>query len=194
MPAGRFGRRVFLHGSGLAVGSGILLGACGSSDDTKTTPDASSTPSGSATQSDIALLNSSLDLENRAIAAYAAGAERLTGRLRSTAQRFEEHERDHASALTRAVEELGGTPNQPKDAGEYGFPEFEDSDAVLEFAVGVENTSVAWYLDALPKLSSPELRGRAASIITVEAEQLAVLLGALGKPQVPEAFVLGRKT
>jgi len=51
--------------------------------------------------------------------------------------------------------------------------------------------AIAAYLDALPKLSSPDLRATAAAIVTTEAEHVSVLLGALGRPPVPTAFVTG---
>ena len=51
----------------------------------------------------------------------------------------------------------------------------------------------AAYLDALPRLSSHDLRATAASIVTTEAEHASVLLGALGRPQVPTAFVVGKR-
>ena len=57
----------------------------------------------------------------------------------------------------------------------------------------IENRAIAAYLDALPKLSSPDLRATVASIVTTEAEHASVLLGALGRPQVPSAFVVGRR-
>ena len=195
MPAGRFARRTFLHGSGLAVGSGILLGACGSGDkpDSKTTTQPTTTLGGSATEGDIALLNSTLDVENRGIAAYTVLTERLSGRARATAERFGEQEREHARRITEAIEDLGGTPNAAKEPGDHGFPDLDDQEAALEFAVAVENDAIAWYIDAVPKYSTPDMRATAASIVTVEAEQLTVLLGLQDRPQVVEAFVLGRR-
>jgi hypothetical protein len=62
----------------------------------------------------------------------------------------------------------------------------------MRFAVDLENTVVAAYIDALPKLSKADLRSTAAAIVTCEAEHIAVLLGALGQPQAPAAFVVGR--
>lgn len=44
----------------------------------------------------------------------------------------------------------------------------------------------------MPKLSDGRLRGTAAAILTNEAEHVSVLLGAMGRPPVPAAFVTGR--
>jgi rubrerythrin len=63
---------------------------------------------------------------------------------------------------------------------------------VLKFAVDLENTAIAAYIDALPKLGKGDLRATAAAIVSNEAEHVAVLLGALGREQVPGAFVFGK--
>ena len=63
---------------------------------------------------------------------------------------------------------------------------------MLRFAVDLENTAIAAYIDALPKLGKGDLRATAAAIIANEAEHVAVLLGALGMEQVPGAFVFGK--
>jgi Ferritin-like domain len=55
-------------------------------------------------------------------------------------------------------------------------------------------TSLAAYVDAIPKLSNPTLRQTAAAINTNEAEHISVLLGALGKPPVPDAYATGGKS
>lgn len=189
-------RRVFLRTSGLLVAGGALA-ACGSSGNgtQTTTTDQTTTLGGSAVEGDIALLNSTLDLELEAVEAYTAARAALSGRWRLDMSRFAEHEREHADAIGKAIDAIGGKPNTAKD--DYEFPALESAEAaeaVLEFLVGVENNAIAWYIDALPKFSTPELRGVAASIATVEAEQLTVLLGMQDRPQVTEAFMLGRKT
>ena len=62
---------------------------------------------------------------------------------------------------------------------------------MLRLTSQMENRVIAAYLDALPKLTSGEIRARAASILASEAEHLSVIQGALGRPQVPTAFVVG---
>lgn len=187
-------RRIFFHRSGVALagGSAVFLAACG--DDNKDGASTVSTPTGgNAAQGDIEVLNSALDLENMAVAAYTAGAALLKGKVLAAGKLFAEQEQEHADGLTQAIKDLGGTPNKAKKVDEYGFPSLGSQEDVLNFALDIENTAVAAYIDALPKLSSPELRGTAAAIVTNEAEHISVLLGALGKPQAPDAFVVGRK-
>jgi rubrerythrin len=176
-------RRRFFHGAGVATagGSTAFLAACGGG---------SGKPKNqTATDADTAILNSALDLENTAIAAYTAGAPLLKGELLKLGREFLRQEKEHADALSSAVTQLGGHPSRPKSA--YDFPRVRTQRDVLLLANMIEHEAIAAYLDALPKLSSPDLRATAASIVTNEAEHASVLLGALGRPQVPTAFVSG---
>ncbi len=179
-------RRRFFHTSGvsIAAGSAVFLSACG--DDTKTAvvgPDESD-------EADVEILNSALDLELMAVAAYKLGAAKLAGDALAIGKLFLEQEQEHADGLMAAIEDAGGTPNRAKSS--YDFPSFGSQTDVLRFAVDLENTAIAAYIDALPKLGEGDLRATAAAIIANEAEHVAVLLGALGEEQVPEAFVVGR--
>ena len=88
----------------------------------------------------------------------------------------------------------GGTPVEPKPAAEYDLPRSRSRSQALRFAVDLENTSVAAYLDALPKLTDPALRAMAAATLTVEAEHMSVLLGELGEPRIPRALVTGEES
>ncbi len=176
-------RRRFFHAAGVATagGSAAFLAACGGSGKAKNE---------TAAAADIAILNSAIDLENTAIAAYTAGAPLLKGEVLKLGREFLSQEKEHANALSTAVTQLGGHPSRPKAA--YDFPRVRTQRDVLLLANTIEHEAIAAYLDALPKLSSPDLRATAASIVTNEAEHVSVLLGALGRPQVPTAFVSGR--
>ncbi len=178
-------RRFFqLSGVSVAAGSAVFLSACG--DDTKNPvlgPDESD-------EADVELLNSALDLELMAVAAYKTGAAQLKGDLLAIGKRFLEHEQEHADGLMSAIKDAGGTPNRAKQS--YDFPELSSETDVLRFALDLENTAIAAYIDALPKLGEGDLRATATAIVANEAEHVAVLLGALGEQQVPDAFVVGK--
>jgi rubrerythrin len=172
-------RRRFLCGSGVAVGAGsaAVLAACGEGG--KKEPAA-----------DVDILNSAIDLEHMSIAAYTAGAPLLMGELLTLARQFLGHEKEHANELSQIVLDAGGRPNKPKPR--YDFDKFSSQQDVLRLLAMIENVAIAAYIDALPKLSSGDLRATAASIVTDEAEHLSVALGSLGQPQVPSAFVVGK--
>ena len=180
-------RRRFFRMSGVSVagGSAVFLAACG--DDTKST-----TPQGpdESDEADVEILNSALDLEFMAVAAYKAGAAKLKGDVLQAGKLFLEQEQEHADGLAAAIKEAGGRPNRAKTR--YEFPELRSQDDVLKFAIDLENTAIAAYIDALPKLGKGDLRATAAAIISNEAEHVSVLLGALGEQQVPGAFVVGK--
>jgi rubrerythrin len=182
---GSLSRRRLLGMAGAGV-SATLLAGCG--DDTKR-PNVRSAPDESDA-ADVELLNAALDLELMVVEAYKAGAAALRGSTLQIAKGFLEQEQAHADSLASAIRDAGGQPNRAKSS--YDFPRWPDQRAVLRFAVGLENTVIASYIDALPKLSQGDLRATASAIVTCEAEHVAVLLGVLGEPQVPAAFVNGR--
>lgn len=178
-------RRFFQRsGVGFSGGSAVFLAACG--DDDKT-----GVADGKEEQdeADVEILNGALDLELMAIAAYKEGAALLKGHALQVVKVFLEQEQEHADALVNAIRDAGGTPNRAKRS--YDFPELGSQRGVLKFGVELENTAVAAYIDALPKLSERDLRGTAAAILTNEAEHICVLREALGQPPVPKAFVTG---
>jgi rubrerythrin len=181
-------RRRFFHMSGIGFvgGSAMFLAACG--DDTKS-PNATTAPDESD-EADVEILNSALDLEFMAVAAYKAGAAHLTGDALKAGKLFLEQEQEHADGLTSAIKDADGVPNRAKAS--YDFPRLRSQQDVLRFAIDIENTAIAAYIDALPKLGKGDLRATAASIVSNEAEHIAVLLGALGEQQVPSAFVVGK--
>lgn len=187
-------RRRFFHTAGVtfAGGSAVFLAACG--DNTSGNAAGGGDGGGSVSSgqpSDADLLNSALDLEYMAVAAYEAGAPKLTGNALTLGKSFLQQEQEHAQGLVQAIKQLGGKPNRA--LADYGFPALADQAAVVKFALDIENTAVAAYIDALPRLSDPKLRGTASAILTNEAEHIALLSSAVGMNPTPEAFVTGKK-
>jgi len=184
-------RRNFFQRAGVMVGatggSAMFLAACGN--DGTTTPSVVTGPDESD-QADVEILNGALDLELMAVAFYKAGAARLRGSVLDIGKLFLEQEQEHADGLAAAIEDVGGTANRPKSS--YDFPVLRTQADVLRFAVDLENTAIAAYIDALPKLTQGDLRATASGIITNEAEHVAVLLDTLGSDPVPAAFVTGK--
>jgi rubrerythrin len=185
-------RRRFFHVTGL--GAATLLAACGEENKGQG-PIAGEKAQESAPEpaesdvADINVLNSALDLEHQAVAAYTVALRALRGENLRAARTFRDQEREHVQALSRAIQGLGGKPNQA--LRDYGFPRLPTEDAALRFAMKLENTAIAAYIDALPRLNSADLRAEAAAIVAAEAEHLAVLNGALSERSVPTAFVTG---
>ena len=170
----------------LSAGAAAALVGCGGKEDR----DAAGRPLPGPAD-DAELLNAALDLEHLAVAAYAEGARVARGGVGRLMRDFRDHERDHADELRALIRDLGATPKPARK--DYDFRTLRSNRDVLRFAAELEATAVAAYIDALPRLSQPELRGVAGAIVTVEAEQLAVLRENLGEDPVPAAFVTGRR-
>ena len=123
--------------------------------------------------------------------AYSRGVALLRGPMRVAGEAFLAHEQEHADTLTKAITQLGGdaTPRRlPIDyAAIRGRPQ------VLELWQRLEELAIATYADTIPKLSTGALRATIGTISTCEAEHAAVILGALGRPQAPDAFVKGER-
>lgn len=188
-------RRDFFRLAGLTTvgGSAVFIAACGDDEDDEGGETGARTGGGG--ENDVKVLNAALDLENTAIAAYTAGAELLEGDALAVGKLFLKQEQEHADGLTEAIKGLGGTPNRAKSRAEYekGFPRLRSQADVLRFANDLENTAIAAYVDAIPKLTDGKLRQTAAAINTNEAEHVSVLLDTLGKEPVPSAFVTGKQ-
>lgn len=186
-------RRQFLRAAGLAgLGAGVLAAGCGGDEEVEL-----GAPRVSPAERDVRILNSALDLEFTAIAAYTAGLGLLQGEALRAGRELLRHEREHAARLRQAIRDLGGTPNRPRRNEEYvrQFPNLQAQRDMLRFGVDLENAVVEAYVDAIPRISSSELRQTAAAIVASEAEHASLLLGILnpGDPlaQVPQAFVTG---
>lgn len=179
-------RRRLFHMSGVGAGAGgaaTLLAACG--DDTTsvvTGPDESD-------QADVEILNGALDLELQSVEAYKLAAGRMRGSVLAIGKAFLAQEQEHADALASAIEDAGGRPNRAKSS--YDFPQMRTQEAAVKVVLALEHDAIASYIDALPKFSQGELRATAASILTNEAEHIAVLLDAIGIDPLTGPFVTG---
>jgi len=186
-------RRRFFHVAGL--GGATLLVGCGKENKGQG-PIAGEKPQESAPEpaesdvNDVNVLNSALDLEHQAVAAYTAALKVLRGENLRAARTFRDHERAHVQALSQAIKGLGGKPNQAQRS--YRFPRLATEDDALRFAMTLENTAIAAYIDAIPRLNTADLRAEGAAIVGAEAEHLAVLNGALRQRSAPVAFVTGQ--
>jgi rubrerythrin len=177
-------------GSFAAFAGAALLSACGGGGGAD--PDAE-TENEAQMRDDAAVLASLLDMEDSAVVSYGYLAERLDGAALRLARRFAAQEREHANVLRRTLVDLGHPAAPPKSAALYraGLPQLRSADAALAFALDLEETAIGAYADAFAKVFTDPVRATLATIFATEAEQAAVWLGQLGRPQVPAAFVTG---
>jgi ferritin-like protein len=140
--------------------------------------------------SDVDLLNSLLHLEHVAIAAYTAGIPLLDQPTATAAQLFLNDEIYHAGDLAGLVREAGGKPIKPAPSYTLGHP--RNSREVLTLLHSVENAQIAGYLYAIPRLEPGVLKQEVTAILANDAQHVAVVRFALGRPAIPSAFVTGR--
>jgi rubrerythrin len=192
-PSGNSRRELLVASLTAAAGGAgaALIASCGGGSDSKTK--STDTVSTAEEQGDAAVLGALLDQEYSAIAAYTLVATKLRGAALGSTHAFIAHERRHADALQRAIQALGGTAAAPRPQSEYAstFPRLRGERDALSFALDVETTAVSAYSDALGKIATDGVRATAAAILVTESEHAAVVLGELGRPQVPEPFVTG---
>lgn len=182
-------RRDFLRLAGLGTaGPGLVLAGCGTEGRGRTVPTEVVAAMASA-----GVLEAALEIERTAAAAYEAGLELLEGRALRLGRRILRQEREHAAALGRAIESLGAAPVAPQPAERYavGFPPLREAEDFLAFALDIANTAAAAYVDALPKLSVPEVQALVSAILANEGQHVALLSAALGRPALASPFVKG---
>jgi rubrerythrin len=183
-------REILVASAALAGGaSAALIASCGGGSNTQTTQ----TVSTIQMQDDAAILNTLLDLESSAVVAYGVIGRHVTGSAVALTKKLRSQEMAHAAALRAAIPKLGEAAASPKSAAEYEstFPALPDQRAAISFALDVEDTAIGAYADAIAKVVTDDVRRTLATIMATEAEHAAVLLGRLGRPQAPDAFVTG---
>jgi len=146
---------------------------------------------------DGAVLESAVGLEQTAVVAYdtAIGSGLLEASVAVVVRLVRDQEQEHADALSRALEDLGGTPPGPPAAADVeGLAAARSQEDILRFAVELENMAVMAYVDAHMKLQSPELLKTGTQIMANEGQHLVLLrqaLGATPAQSVPSAFEAG---
>jgi hypothetical protein len=140
---------------------------------------------------DIAVLNRLLDLERHTIAAYAAGIPLLGHSAGKAAKQFLGQELAHAGTLAGLIKQAGGKAPPPRASYDLGHP--ATSADVLALLHRLEGEQLAFYLQMLPALSPGRLRSTAAAIMANDAQHLAVIRQALGRPPVPSALATGQE-
>ena len=104
---------------------------------------------------------------------------------------FLNDELSHAGDLAGLVRAAGGKPIKPRPSYPLGAP--HGSAEVLGVLHTVEQALITAYLDAIPRLRPGTVKQQVASILANDAQHVAVVRAALGRPAIPSAFVTGRE-
>jgi rubrerythrin len=144
--------------------------------------------------SDGDVLERSIRLEQDAIVAYDAAAQRglVRGSLERTVTLFRDQQREHVDALGNALEKLGGSvPGPPSAARVRGLGNAKAEEDFLRLAIELEDAIVKGYIDALRKLKDEALLTTCAQMMANAGQHLVVLRQALGADPIPGAFEAG---
>src|SRR5439155_8367089 len=114
------------------------------------------------------VLSAAVRRENTAVAAYDAAIRsgRLGPGMLAAARLFKRHEQEHAAALSAALRKLGQTPPADTDAKLLArLAKARDQEAILRFAIELEDHAVAAYHHAANRLRDPSLLRTVAQIM-----------------------------
>jgi rubrerythrin len=177
-------RGVIRRAAAVAVAGAAFVGfGCGGG---------SSSATDSEKAKDAEILNTALSQELTAVDAYTRGLPLLRGETLVVTRQFLTQEQEHVDGITRAIRGLGGKTEVEKNPLDYSGLETQAD--FLALAYDEENSLLAFYLNAIPKLETSAPRSMLIAITANEAEHLVVLRRALGaRPDelVPEAFETG---
>jgi rubrerythrin len=136
---------------------------------------------------DLGIANFALDLERIEAQFYkeALAVELIELETRRLLEMIAKHEAEHAKALTQTIQQLGAKP----DAAEtVSFPALGDEQAILDFAIRLEDTAVAAYNGAATQIVSRDLVLAVASIAQVEGRHAGALRSVANQPAAPSPF------
>lgn len=136
--------------------------------------------------SDVALLNTALELEHTAIYAYglAGSSGLLSPGALAVGGVFKASHESHREALAAVVRQLGGFPMAPRKAYDLSAFDLKTEVDVLHLALFLEMKAARTYQQALSQFRNPKLLDAAARIMGDEVSHAAVLRSALGKGPV----------
>src|SRR5262249_45457834 len=168
---------------------GMLLAACGGSDDSGNTASVSSLPSNDDAlaqfgKGDLGIVNYALTLEYLESAFYAdvIRSGLFKGADLALIKSIGSNEDAHVAALEGTAKKLGGKPApQPKAQ----FP-IKDAQQVLKLAATVENLGAAAYLGQAKAIQSPDVLASALAIHSVEGRHASALNTLTDQPFTPD--------
>ncbi|HTL98358.1 MAG TPA: ferritin-like domain-containing protein [Holophagaceae bacterium] len=136
--------------------------------------------------SDVALLNTALELEHTAIYAYgfAAGSGLLSKGVAEVGGLFKGSHETHRAALTEAIKAQKGFPIAAKKSYTFAAFDLKTEGDILRLALFLEMGAAHAYHEALRQFRNKGLLDAAGRIMGDEVSHAAVLRGALGKGAV----------
>jgi hypothetical protein len=141
---------------------------------------------------DVEILTAALALERRTVFAYVAGIPLLPHSQVKGAKAFLSEELAHTGELISLIKAAGGKAPDRADSYDLGRPP-GNAGEVLALLHSLERLQIASYLSWLPRLSPAPVRAAVSSILACDAQHVAVLRAAQGKPALASPFVTGNE-
>ncbi|MDQ6835146.1 MAG: ferritin-like domain-containing protein [Actinomycetota bacterium] len=183
-------RRALLKqtGAALAAFSGVALVGCGTG---QSTQNAVKRAASAVRLADVQLLSRLLELERRTVAAYTAGIPLLRRAQVKVVRQLLNEELEHTGQLLSLIKAAGGHAAPRAASYDIGHP--AGADQLLTLLHELERTQIAAYLAAIPELSPGPVRAATASILSSDAQHIAIVRLFQGKPPTRSALVTGRE-
>ena len=170
-----FNRRGFLKGFGAATLSATALTMMSGCYSAQANYHGQKALSDNAVQSDIVILNTAIEAEQEAVAAYQLGAESqlLSNDLLNVAIQFQGHHKGHIELLASVVTQLGGAPSEPLKQYQFPVEKLKQPSDVLMFAAQLERGAVSAYAGAIPLFDNRDFSKAALGVtllLTIERD------------------------
>ena len=181
-------RRALLGGAVAAAGTVVLAGCGGSSGSAGTDSTTGTSPSADASPRDVELLTPALELERRTVDAYVACIPLLNPTNAKAAALWMSAEIQHTGVLIGLIFQAG-TKAQPR-ANSYDIGPMPSNQAqALARLASLEQLQISYYLRIISQLQLATARAAVGTILSSDAQHIALLRLVQGKPAVPSAFV-----
>jgi len=141
-----------------------------------------------------AALTRSLQVVQAAVVSYEAIANGdLLGRpVETTFRSVLDQERQHATALGDALDQMGRKQPIPPRRGDIpGLTSLRTQEQALAFAIDLERRAISTYYNAMRTLKDANALKTLASIMGCDGQHVTVLRQLAGRPAVPHAFETG---
>lgn len=182
-------RRALLSGVGVTLASAGALALAGCGSRQPVGPKSVKKAKPTVQRSDLGVLAGLLELERKTVAAYTAGFPLLSRDDARTAKQFLNEELEHTGELLSLIKAAGGPAPLRSASYDLGHP--TNDREVLALLHELESAQIAAYLSAIPRLEPGPVRAAVSSILTNDAQHVAIIRGSLGLTPVPSAFVTG---
>jgi hypothetical protein len=182
-------RRGLLGGALAAAAGTVALTGCGGSARTGSTAGQTGTSGTDDTSPrDVELLAPALELERRTIDAYVACIPLLSKSNAQAAVVWLSAETQHTGELIALIKQAGGTAAPRANSYEIGRMPSNQAQA-LALLASLEQLQISYYVRIISQVQMATARGSVSAILASDAQHIALLRLAQGKPAVPSAFV-----